>query len=288
MKNLKKLMCWIALLTLLYLGLFTWNIKTHHLDWISKQWGLNIVGMILLPGKKIQQEVKEFWYNYIDLRRVREENKILEKKIKKLELENISLKIKVREWERIRKLLKFTQKKRWKFLGARLLLYKQVDSEFLNCILIDVGTKQGIEKDLPVIVPEGLVGRVLNTSLHFSTVLLISDTNSKIPVISAVHRVKGIVQGLGNEEKIEVKYVPITTHLAVGEEFVTSGLGGIFPKGIPVGVVDSIKNEPTSLFKKVLLKPCANLSQIEEVLIIQVPSQQAINKLAPKTDLVKN
>ena len=282
MKNLKTLMIWVGLLTLIYLGIFTWNIKTHMLDSISKQWGLNIVGTILLPGKWIEWEVKRLWFDYIDLRKVREENKVLEKINKKLELENISLKIKVREWERIRKFLKFNPIKRWKFVGARLLLYKHNDSEFLNCILIDVGTKQGVKENFPVIVPEGLVGRVLNTSVYFSTVLLISDTNSRIPVISDMHRVKGIVQGVGVEDKMEVKYVPITAKLDVGEKFVTSGLGGIFPKGIPVGIVESIKSEPTSLFKKVVLKPCANLSKIEEVLVIERPTIQVWEKLQAK------
>ncbi|WP_461832830.1 rod shape-determining protein MreC [Desulfothermus sp.] len=283
MKNLKTLMMWIVLLTLIYLGIFTWNIKTHMLDGISKQWGLNIVGIILLPGKWIQREVKDFWFDYIDLRRVREENKVLEKKNKKLELENISLKIKVREWERIRQFLKFNSLKKWKFVGARLLLYKHSDSEFLNCILIDVGAKQGIKENFPVIVPQGLVGRVLNTSMYFSTVLLISDTNSRIPVISSVHRIKGIAQGVGDEDKMEVKYVPITAELDVGEEFVTSGLGGIFPKGIPVGIVESIKNEPTSLFKKIVLKPCASFSKIEEVLVIEGPSIQVVGNSQTKS-----
>ena len=283
MKNLKTLMMWIVLLTLIYLGIFTWNIKTHKLDWISQQWGLNIVGIILMPGKWIQREVKEFWFDYLDLRRVREENKVLEKINKKLELENISLKIKVREWERIRQFLKFNPIKRWKFVGARLLLYKHNDSEFLNCILIDVGAKQGVKENFPVMVPQGLVGRVLNTSMYFSTVLLISDTNSRIPVISSVHRVKGIAQGVGDEDKMEVKYVPITAKLDVDEEFVTSGLGGIFPKGIPVGIVESIKNEPTSLFKKVVLKPSASLSKIEEVLVIERPTIQVVGKSQTKS-----
>ncbi len=200
MKNIKTLMKWIVLLVLIYLGLFTWNVKTHKLDWISHEMGLNIVGLVLTPGKFLQREIKNVWMDYIDLRRVREENKILIKKNKELELENISLKIKVREWDRIRKLLNFNPIKNWEFVGARVLLYKNNESEFLNCILIDSGERQGIVKDLPVIVPRGLIGRVLKTSFNFSTVLLISDTNSRIPVISTIHRIKGIARVLGQQK----------------------------------------------------------------------------------------
>ncbi len=268
MNNIKSVMKWIVLLVAVYLTIITWNARTGSLNRFSSEFGLNIVGSILYPGNWLHNKIKGIWSDYIDLRDVREENKKLKKEIKTLELENISLKYKAREWERLRELLKFKPIKGWDLLGARVILYK-TNTRLLNTLFVDVGEVDGVKNNLPVLTSRGLVGQILKTSYKFSMVLLISDSNARIPVISAEHRVKGVMQGMGKQDIIQVKYIPITASISMGEEFVTSGVGGVFPKGIPVGFVISIKNDPTSLFKQVLLKPYVDLSNLEEVLILK-------------------
>ncbi len=269
MEKIKFLIRWIILLFIIYLVLITWNSKTHTLENFANNMGLEFVGAVLYPGKWLKFQVSQFWNDYIELRKVREQNKKLIQEIKKLKIQEIPLKIKAQEWERLRRLLKFKPLQGWDFLGARVLCYRLGPSNLLNSFVIDIGSRQGVQKDMPVLTPDGLLGKVLKTSLDFSTVLLISDSNSRVPVISRIHRTKGILQGLDSTFELVVTYVPITSPLDVGEVFLTSGLGGIFPKGIPVARTVKIENDPTSLFKKIIVRPTANFSHIEEVLVLK-------------------
>jgi rod shape-determining protein MreC len=278
MERLKSLIKWVVLLLSIYLILFTWNSKTGQLERFANVIGLEFVGTVLYPGKWIQLKTKELWEDYIDLRRVREENKRLRQKLEKLRIKEITLKVKVQEWERLRKLLKFRPLKGWNFFGARVLYYRLGPANILNSFVVDMGSRQGVQKDLPVLTPDGLVGRILKTSLDFSTVLLISDSNSRIPVISKKHRTKGILQGIDSPSEMKVIYVPITSPLDEGEEFVTSGLGGIFPKGIPVAKTIKIENNLASLFKKVIVAPMTDLTHVEEVLILKREDLRSIVK----------
>ncbi len=253
----------------LYLAIFTWNWKTGILDSISSKVGLEIVGKILYPGKWIQRRAYIAWKDYIDLRHVREENKRLKEEIISLRLQEMSMEVKVREWKRLIRLLHFSPLPRWNFLGGRVLFYRVTPTDVLNSFTISIGSTEGVVKDSPVIVPNGLIGRVIKVSPNYATVLLITDSNSKVPVISATTRTKGILQGKGSLSNLEVLYIPYTAPLKKGELFLTSGLGGIFPKGIPVARIKEIKENPASLFKRVIASPVVDLANIEEIFVLK-------------------
>lgn len=268
MENIKKITKWIILSTLLYLTIFTWNAKTGFLDKISTNIGLNISGMIFYPGEVAIKKIQTLWNQYIYLVNVQKENKRLKEEIDKLKLKITWLEIKSKEWERIRRLLNFNPIPNWDFIGARVVYHQLGPTNLLNSIVIDCGAANGVKKNMPVITPDGLVGRISKVSTWFSQVLLISDENSKIPVISQKHRTLGILEGKGIPNLMEVKFVQSTASLEVGEVLITSGLGGIFPKGIPVGEIKKIEYNKSSLFKRVFVAPFVDVTTIEEVLIL--------------------
>ncbi len=253
----------------LYLAIFTWNWKTGALDSLSSKVGLEIVGKILYPGKWVQKNVYLLWKDYIDLRHVREENKELKKEIIALKLQHMSLEVKVREWKRLIKLLHFSPLPRWNFLGARVLFYRVSPTNVLSSFTIGIGSHEGVLKDSPVVVPDGLIGKVIKVSPNYATVLLITDSNSRVPVIASITRTKGILQGKGSLSTLEVLYIPYTAPLKKGDIFLTSGLGGIFPKGIPVARIKKIQENPASLFKRVIASPVVDLANIEEVFVLK-------------------
>ncbi len=283
MKGFNSIIRAVLLAFFLYLVVFTWNWKTGVLDKISSQVGLEFVGKILYPGRWIERNCCELWKDYIALRHVREENKLLESELKRLRLEQMSLQVKEREWRRLIHLLHFSPLPSWNFLGARVLFYGIGPTNVLNSFTIDRGSKGGVKKDSPVILPSGLIGRVIKVSAHYATVLLISDSNSRVPVIAVKSRTRGILQGEGSLSCMQVLYIPYTAPLKAGELFVTSGLGGIFPKGIPVARIKKIEENPSSLFKKVIVTPVVDLANIEEVFILipkrtQIPSSLSRGK----------
>ncbi len=285
MQNIKKGIKWLIFSTMLYLGIFTWNAKSGYLDKISNNIGLNIAGLILYPANIVTTKIKNIWKSYIYLVNTQKENDQLKKEIAKLKIEITRLEIKAREWERLRKLLKFNPIPNWSFIGGRVIYHKLGPAGIFNSIVIDCGSINGVKKDLAVVTPEGLIGRIFDVSLMFSQVLLITDENSKVPVISQKHRTLGILEGRGTTDFMEVKYVPRTASVEVGEIFVTSGLGGVFPKGIPVGKIIKIEYSNSSFFQKILVKPLVNTKTLEEILVLKPNKQIDINSsYIPRTN----
>lgn len=133
-----------------------------------------------------------------------------------------------------------------------------------NAIVIDKGESDGIKKDMTVITPRGLVGKVLVANKGFSEVLLLDDSNFRVAVRFLGTRTEGIATGTGYG--VVVKYVPKDTEIIKDDWVITSGLDGIFPEGILVGYVSGIKER--ELFKEVTLRTAQDLRSLEFVAIV--------------------
>jgi rod shape-determining protein MreC len=148
-------------------------------------------------------------------------------------------------------------------------------------VTINKGSRDGIRQNTPILTPDGVVGRTNQVSPHFSTVLLITDPNSNIPVRGQRSRTNGILRGQGLRRQLQVKHVPQNSPMYEDEVLVTSGLDGLFPKGLPVARVEKVTISDLSLFKDVQARSLVNVKQQEEVLAIQctnidsVPVQNA-------------
>lgn len=132
--------------------------------------------------------------------------------------------------------------------------------------LIEAGHKEGLEKDLAVVVPEGIVGRLEKIGTHVARVLLLTDTSSRIPVMTLISEQKAILAGDGSFFPTLV-YVGETQKIQQGEQVVTSGLGGIFPAGFPVGVVEDTSNG------KITVRPYVPFQKLEWVHILRLHSE---------------
>lgn len=134
-------------------------------------------------------------------------------------------------------------------------------------VLIAAGYKDGLEKEQPVIVKEGVLGRLEKVGRHVSRILLLNDSNSRIPVITSTSQQKAILAGDGTFFPTLV-YVGDIRKIQPGEKVVTSGMGGIFPAGLPIGIVDEITNN------KIRVRPYAPFRDMEWVHILQVNSDE--------------
>ncbi|MDP2690384.1 MAG: rod shape-determining protein MreC, partial [Deltaproteobacteria bacterium] len=134
-------------------------------------------------------------------------------------------------------------------------------------ITIDKGTAEGIGKDYAVINRMGVVGRVIEANTHTAKVLLNTDLRSNIGVIAQRTRVKGVVEGSGTDGLI-LKYIRQIDDIRLGDQIITAGLGGVFPKGLVIGEVTRIEKGNDNFFKHIEVRPTIDIRTLEEVLVI--------------------
>jgi rod shape-determining protein MreC len=151
-------------------------------------------------------------------------------------------------------------------------------SVWFQSLTLNKGESDGIQTGMPVLAPEGVVGLIASTSPRASRVLLLTDPNSGIDVLIQRTRVRGILSGL-LERGTTLKYVKRSDDVRVGDRVVTSGLDGVFPKGLPVGRVTQVSRKDRGLFLYAEVTPEADASRLEEVLVAQ-PSGEALRRPA--------
>lgn len=209
------------------------------------------------------------WNEYVDLRRVRRDNQFLKEEIRQLRIEMGELHETALEHARLSRLLQMGNRASTEAVVARVI--GKDTTNWFRTILIDRGANRGIQRQMTVVTAEGLVGRVVDVTPLASRVQLITDPESAVGVLTQRNRVIGIAAG-SQEGAIQVKYLPLMADVAVGDQLITSGMGGIFPKGIPVGkIVRSSRPTNGTLFQFIEAQPHADLSRLEEVMVLTQP-----------------
>jgi rod shape-determining protein MreC len=171
------------------------------------------------------------------------------------------------ENERLRRLLAFRPDVQEDVITARVIGADALGVS--RSLAIDRGTLDGVRKGAAVLAPEGVVGQVLLAGRHASRLLLITDHNSGVDGIVQRTRAHGIVEGALHGE-CGLKFVKRTERLEVGDLVVTSGMDGIFPKGLPIGHIAAIDRRGQSLFQSATVEPTVDFGRLEEVLVARV------------------
>ncbi|MFZ5811654.1 MAG: rod shape-determining protein MreC [Thermodesulfobacteriota bacterium] len=245
------------------------------MDALASYTGLEFAKWVLAPGKWATSRVTSFWDRYIYFVGVREENDSLRAKLDEATRELALLREKAAEAERLAKILTIRPPVGWSRQGARVVSRRLGPNAALETVLLDKGSLDGLTVNTPVIGAEGVIGRVLRLSPSAATVLLITDPNSRIPVTSQKNRTQGILKGEGPNREMVVQYVSLGAPLDEGELLVTSGLAGIFPKGLPVARVTEVGRTGSSLFQTVYAEPLFSPRRLEEVgLLAKNPEEQ--------------
>jgi len=134
-------------------------------------------------------------------------------------------------------------------------------------VIVDKGRREGVAAGQAVIDASGLFGQVIETGQYTSRVLLVADRDHAVPVEINRNGVRSVAGGSGHIDRLELEFVPVTTDIKPGDLVVTSGLGGRFPRGYPVGEVKAVSIDPISSFAVVSVKPAAQLDRSRHVLI---------------------
>ena len=135
-------------------------------------------------------------------------------------------------------------------------------------LVIDVGERDGVYDGQPIVDANGVIGQVIKTGLMTSQAVLISDTDHALPVEVNRNGLRTIAVGTGEIDRLELPFLPNNADIRVGDLLVTSGLGGTFPSGYPVAVVNAVTRIPQQQFADVTATPAAALDQVREVMLI--------------------
>ena len=215
--------------------------------------------------KQTVNSTEEFWLNYFHLINVRHENRKLKSELLALKMANSRYRELLATQERLEELLRFKRTLNLPVIPAQVIGLDPTG--WFKSIIIDKGKGAGLSLDMPVVNAFGVVGRVVSVSPNYAKVLLIIDQNSAINCLVQRSRDRGMLKGLMSEV-CKLDYVVKSNDVAVGDILVTSGLGGVFPKGLSVGQVINVKEMPGELFKDIAVMPAVDFSKLEEVLVV--------------------
>ncbi len=229
----------------------------------------------LMHGSKLG--VAELWNGYIDLRHVRRQNKELQQTVDRLRLEQAELLEDAHQGQRLQALLGFKEHYIYSTVPAQV--YGASGSEQSKVFYIDKGTDDGLKRDMPVISPQGIVGKLRDVFPHSAQVLAINDQTSGAGVILENTRLRGVLKG-NAAGQLEIVDLMSDERIKPGEKVLTAGGDLIFPRGLPVGTVREVLPDPErDSFIDVMVTPAAHLNQLDEVLVItstqpRFPEQQ--------------
>jgi len=206
--------------------------------------------------------------SYVALRHARGRAIELQRKVNLLEFEKSDLERVKEENERLRRLLRFAQTlPEPHLLGARVIGVR-LDPKGLQLVTLDRGEKDGIQPMMPVVVGQGVVGRVHTTTTTTADVLVLSDRNSSIAVRIDRSRARANVRGTGVPESCRLEYALRSDDMNDGDLLVTAGTDGVFPRGLPVGWISGLKKGGQGLYQNAQVKPAVDVTKLEEVLVM--------------------
>jgi rod shape-determining protein MreC len=262
--------------------LLAWQIKTNQEARGVRVWAVTAVTPLARFVEEIRYKTAHFFTDYVVLSGVQQQNLRIRQELDRLKLENQNLRNELQMADRVTALASFVKESPFKYLGARII--NNAPGTNSKVVYIDRGSTSGVMRGMCVLTPDGIVGKVVASYPTAAQVMLLNDTTFSGAVISQKHRTRGVVKGLGHV-KMLLDYVQNEEKLEVGEMMYTSGEDRVFPKGLPVGKVASVKEGPQ--YKDVAVVPSGFHEGLEEVLVLIEGGHQPLPTAAtPATNQV--
>ena len=245
------------------------------------------VSLILSPFQQavswVGSELNFVTSNIWEIVTVHEQNKMLRNEVNQLRQQNLQASDFAAENARLRELLGYKQAAtQFDLVAARVI--GRESATWSSMVVINKGLGDGVDKDMAVVTEKGLVGRVVEAGPNSSKVQLILDPRSSVGTLvqRAESRVTGIVVGdMDNPTMPNMENIPKTADVQEGDLIITSGYGGVFPKGLPVGLVTTLKNDDGGLLKIAVLEPAVDFQKLEDVAVITASREAPPEPLKP-------
>lgn len=270
----------IVLLLVIFaqLVLLAWQIRNDSDVPMVRVWAVTAVTPVASAIEGFRNGTTGFVSNYFELRNAREQSRQLRSEIDRLKIENQLLKNELSSAQRAESLAGFQAHNPSKMIGARVI--GATPGVGTRSVLIDRGQQSGVRRGMAVVTPDGIVGNVIAVFPFASQVRTVTDPGFAAGVESQKNHVHGVLKGLGTSSA-RVDYVPTGQKIEVGEQLYTSGEDRVFPRGLLVGKVTSVRESAS--FQDITVEPSGTQAAPEEVLVIVDPVHQEIPD-APATD----
>lgn len=235
--------------------------------------GLFFLGPVQDMATGSARFVRNLWRHYFALASVAYQNDQLTRTLARAVSENSRYRELELSNRRLRELLNFYETVDVQTFAAEVVA--RDPSGWFKTIIIDKGSADGVKRSMPVVVAQGIVGQVVDVSRSYAKVLLIIDSNSSVDGLCQRTRARGLVKG-ATRERCNFVYVLRKDDVAVGDSVISSGLDGLYPKGLPIGRVSAVVRRNAGLFQTVEVEPYVNFDTLEEVLVIlNAPKQES-------------
>jgi rod shape-determining protein MreC len=206
------------------------------------------------------------WDRYVYLIDLKDDNTRLTRLSDKLAFENLLLVERLKAYQRLDSLLAFPSLDETPFEAAQVIGRDPTDRA--KILILNKGTKHGVAANMPVVTHRGVVGRIVSAGWSSSKTLLITDVRSAVDGIVQETRESLVAVG-ANSPALEVKYLSFNAKARNGDIVISSGLGGIFPKGLLIGALENVTPVSGSLFLSARLRPAEDFGRLEEALILK-------------------
>jgi rod shape-determining protein MreC len=203
----------------------------------------------------------------IELKNARRENAELRQQLEQVTAERDQARERAADYEKLRAWLGLPPLPQYRHVAANVI--SRDPSLWFRRLTIDRGTLDGVKLNMPVVTRTGIVGRIIQVGPNFAQVQLITDRHAGVGAILQQSREPGEVRGL-DDARCELKNVPASVSVQLGEAIVTTGWDGIYPKGLMVGTVERIESDPNAPWHKIIVNPSAQVDRLEAVYVILV------------------
>jgi rod shape-determining protein MreC len=279
---------WLVGLLVFNLGLMAYDAR----DGVTKQRMLRVWAQALLsPFQRATAGVGNtgsgFFQYLSNLRHAASENVVLRQRVEQMEVELNQLRADRDENQRLRALLDFKEKSQYQMVTASVIA--RDPSVWFNTVTIDRGSSSGVELNMPVVTPGGIVGRVIGVGPWSAQVMLITDERSGAGAVVGQlgeSNAKGSVKGLGESDLLEMLHVPGLEEVNTGGNVMTTGQDGIYPAGLNVGEVVEVKKGSATVSHVIHIRPGARLNALGEVavLLYHPPQPGAPEQVLPNVE----
>ena len=236
---------------------------------LSKVQGLVI--SMTAPGleglEHVGRSAKQIWRGYFFLVGVRRQNAEMQRQLEEYKQREVRFQEAQEALTRLEGLLDLKRQVALPVIGARVIAYDP--TLWSRSAIINQGKAQGVKDGLPVLAPQGIVGRIVGVYPEYSKVMLIVDRKSSADAMVQRTRVRGMLKGKGGN-RCSLEFVPKNTDVQVGDLVLASGLVGLYPKGLVFGKVTAANKKNPGVFQEIEVTPNVDLSTLEEVLVVKV------------------
>jgi rod shape-determining protein MreC len=233
---------------------------------LIRLWAISAVTPFERGAHGLGSGVRRTWYNYIDLRHARQENDSLKREVARMRIDEAAIAEDALQGRRLQALLAFRQRYVGGTVAAQVIGTSASDQSHI--LTIDKGSNDGLRPDMAVITPDGIVGKIREVGPSTALVAEINDQTSGAGVILESTRIRGILHGTVGG-RVQIGNLTADSRIKPGEHVLTSGGDQVYPRGLPVGIVENVAPDPDHQpYLAISIRPAADLNRIEEVLVI--------------------